>query len=98
MVSLESASLSEKGHKLIHPGPLAHGSEDEGSRLGVGAHLLQIDLDIRGKFDLVDHQCVRFQQRRSFFARDIGAHADIDHIDRQIDKLGVESGGQIVAT
>ena len=98
--SLQAAGINKEIDKLINPHTLAHRPEYEGkiapAGRRIGPHPIKIDLDMRGKLDLVDHQHVGFQQSRPFLARDIGAHADINDVDRQIHQFRAEGCGQIV--
>ena len=60
--AFKAADLPQEGDKFVDPVILAHRAEDEGpvtaAGQSVGAHLLEIDLDMWCQLDLVDHQHV----------------------------------------
>src|SRR5262249_56527684 len=65
---------------------------------GVARHDVEAGADVRGEVDLVDHEEIRTRHAGPALARDFVSSGDVDHIDRRVDQLGAEAGGQIVAT
>jgi len=52
---------------------------------------------MRCEIDLVDHQEIRARDAGTTLPRNLVAGGDVDHVDRQVRKLGREGRGQIVA-
>src|SRR5437763_450449 len=56
-----------------------------------------IGTDVRRQVDLVDDEQVRARDARSALARDLLPLRHVDDVDRRVDELGTEGGGQVVA-
>src|SRR5690349_2636807 len=67
-------------------------------QLGVARHDVEAGTDVRGEIDLVDHEEIRARHARTAFTRDLVTAGDVDDVNRRVDELGAEAGGQIVTT
>src|SRR5919109_2900551 len=66
--------------------------------LRITAHHLEIGTHGRGEVDLIDDQEVGTCHAWPSLAWDFIAASDVDDVDRDIDQLRAERGGQVVAT
>jgi hypothetical protein len=66
-------------------------------RTSVARHDIERSTHIRGQVHFVDHQKIGPTNPRATFARYLIASRQIDHVDEDVDKVGTESGSEIVA-
>ena len=57
----------------------------------------RLGADVRREIDLVDDQQVRPGDAGAALARNLVAARDVDDVDRRVDQLGAEAGGEVVA-
>src|SRR6476619_6588317 len=90
----EAAFLLDKAGDLVDALADAQIAEDEGTRAahapGIALHDGKRGADVRREVDLVDHEQIGAGDAGTALGRNLVARRDVDHIERQVGKLGRE--------